>query len=70
MLSLYKEEIVTVVVATLLSALFCCGVVLGGSLEKSDTLNRWCKSVHEGQMQGDFCITPENAAIPRPEWSK
>lgn len=54
----------------LLTCLFGLGAWVGSSLEEHDVVSNWCEAVHEGQMQGDFCITPENAAIQRPEWSK
>lgn len=46
------------------------GGLAGAEGAKNDLVARWCEQVHEGQMQGDFCITPENVAVPRPEWSK
>lgn len=69
-MSKYNDGFETAVIIALLMAIFALGVWVGSSLEEHSTTNNWCESVHEGQMQGDFCITPENVAIPRPEWSK
>lgn len=52
----------------------CCLIVcffwLGWHVAGKGMVAQWCEQVHEGQMQGEFCITPENVAVPRPEWSK
>lgn len=69
-MSVHDETVGIFVLLSVLVLSFTAGFFSGKNYKEEATLDRWCESVHEGQMQGDFCITPENAAIPRPEWSK